>query len=554
MHDGPENHAQPYSGELEMKGKHAFCGLTVAAALLVGACTDLPTGTAEGGAFDLAPAFGIVPGPNTADNDLTKDLDVSGSGMVAAGVGLDGSGSGLITVDIPAGVINNVLLYWESRDAAVDPSTVTVEVLGVSKDINGEFIGQSFQLGRLTSRSFRADITTEFVFGSGANLIEVTGISLDGASVVVVFDDGSASAVEIRDGNDFAFLKPDPSPSTVTNPQTFTFPASTSERVADLWLIVGDVAGTRGNSVEITVGGVTEEILLAFGVTGTGRDGDEWDTLLEEVTIPPGADELTVQLFSLNLRGNPASLAWVTAGFSVPVEPSECQECKGGVTELTLRNNGPGGVIRVESETVVFEAFVPTGGEFTIFGDKADGKFKKDIKVFVDGVEVAKIHTSCSKPIGPGTIFADFEVVNAVSKDGGTVCPPGPAPECSTCKGKVTELTLSYDGAADADIIVTDKDGRELFNGAVAAGGSFSFSGKDDKGTMTTEITISVNGVDAVTIHTSCSQPIGVGSVFGDFTVLSGASLDGGALGAPGVKCSKSGKVKKEKSGKSKKK
>ncbi|MEQ9398059.1 MAG: hypothetical protein RJQ04_02715, partial [Longimicrobiales bacterium] len=62
-------------------------------------------------------------------------------------------------------------------------------------------------------------------------------------------------------------------------------------------------------------------------------------------------------------------------------------------------------------------------GEFTVVGDRSDGKFKNDVKVFVNGVEVEKIHTSCSKPIGPGAVFGDLKVVAAVSKDNGPVCP-----------------------------------------------------------------------------------------------------------------------------------
>ena len=47
---------------------------------------------------------------------------------------------------------------------------------------------------------------------------------------------------------------------------------------------------------------------------------------------------------------------------------------------------------------------------------------------------------------------------------------------------------------------------------------------------MGTEITIFVNGEFNTKIHTSCSQPIYPGLVFGDFTVVSGSSRNGGNL------------------------
>ena len=50
-------------------------------------------------------------------------------------------------------------------------------------------------------------------------------------------------------------------------------------------------------------------------------------------------------------------------------------------------------------------------------------KLGTEIVVFVDGVEHVKIHTSCSKIIGPGLVFGDFEVVEGKSKDNGPICP-----------------------------------------------------------------------------------------------------------------------------------
>ena len=64
------------------------------------------------------------------------------------------------------------------------------------------------------------------------------------------------------------------------------------------------------------------------------------------------------------------------------------------------------------------------------------------------------------------------------------------------------------------------------FDGIVAAGGTFTVVGADKHVKLGSENRILVG--DKVTkIHTSCSQPIGIGLVFGDFEVIAGESLKG---------------------------
>ena len=87
-----------------------------------------------------------------------------------------------------------------------------------------------------------------------------------------------------------------------------------------------------------------------------------------------------------------------------------------------------------------------------------------------------------------------------------------------------------------------------VFEGSVAPGDTSSFAGNDDKGTLGTEITIYVNGEIDQNTHTSCSIPIGPGAVFGDYTVVSGSSREGGELcpattPPTGDKCDCDGKI-----------
>ena len=109
-------------------------------------------------------------------------------------------------------------------------------------------------------------------------------------------------------------------------------------------------------------------------------------------------------------------------------------------------------------------------------------------------------------------------------------CDISQAPEeCGKCEGKVTELTLRYDGAETAAIKVVQKNGEIIFQNTVASGESFSFIGTD-KGTLGTEIKIYINEAENTRIHTSCSKPIYPGMVGGDFTIIKGKSKQGGLL------------------------
>jgi len=106
-----------------------------------------------------------------------------------------------------------------------------------------------------------------------------------------------------------------------------------------------------------------------------------------------------------------------------------------------------------------------------------------------------------------------------------------PAEPCGACDGKLTELTLRYEGDRRAGVVVVQKKDRlTVFDAVVGVGQELSFEGADRKGTLGTEILVYVDGVLHVRIHTSCSKPIGTGMRFGLFLVTAGASRDGGPL------------------------
>ena len=101
---------------------------------------------------------------------------------------------------------------------------------------------------------------------------------------------------------------------------------------------------------------------------------------------------------------------------------------------------------------------------------------------------------------------------------------------CGDCEGKVSILTLKYNGSQASLIkVVQKKDGGVVFENIVEPNGQFSFAGTVN-GTLSTEITIYINDVENTKIHTSCSELIGPNMSFGDFTIIAGESSGGGAL------------------------
>ncbi|RLD28044.1 MAG: hypothetical protein DRI75_08040 [Bacteroidetes bacterium] len=251
---------------------------------------------------------------------------------------------------------------------------------------------------------------------------------------------------------------------------------------------------------------------------------------------------------------------------TVEVPTLECNECKGKITELELEYNGPAtanivvkGKGKKKQTPIIFEGTVNPGESFTIYGYDKKGTLGTEIKIFVDGSINAKIHTSCSDPdVGPGYIKGYFTVIRGASREGGELCPsdnPG-GDDCGDCKGKITELELQYNGPATADIIVKGKGKKKqgapiIFEGTVNPGESFTIYGYDKKGTLGTEIKIFVDGSINAKIHTSCSDPdVGPGYTKGYFTVIRGASREGGELcpsDAPpaGNECDCKGKIVK---------
>lgn len=120
-----------------------------------------------------------------------------------------------------------------------------------------------------------------------------------------------------------------------------------------------------------------------------------------------------------------------------------------------------------------------------------------------------------------------FVLVSFITNGQGCDCPA--LSTCGTCIGGLTGLTLKYNGAASALITVSDQIG-DVFSEVVNPGGTFVCDGSlPNEKFAGLLIEIEVDGILHTTIATTCGTTF-AGSIFGDFTVIAGSSLNGGAL------------------------
>lgn len=224
-------------------------------------------------------------------------------------------------------------------------------------------------------------------------------------------------------------------------------------------------------------------------------------------------------------------------------EPEPCLKVT-GICNLTERFWKVGDCCAKTSE-VQYEAQVEFDQET---GDKSGVEviFKRD------GTEVGRALTDAdglATFTETGVTRGNHTITTCVAEDAVT-CEEDQGSECS---GKVNSLTLKYLGTTAGTItVVGTKSGTSYFSGTVQPGGTFSFAAPAGE-SFGTNIDFTLNGQYLQSIHTSCSQPIGIGMTWGSFLILDGSSLVGGKLpqmpgttGGTDTKKSKSTSSKKD--------
>jgi hypothetical protein len=223
--------------------------------------------------------------------------------------------------------------------------TITVNGTPV---IGSKIGGPAFFYSNAYATAYRADITSMGFVAAGTNNLSIGGLSftrnIHGAGVLVIYEDGTVSSIELRDGVDTAFINfPEPRQTTVE--QSFSFAAADVNRTANLALFVGsvegsDLPGLRPNVIKVTVGGGPPQLFMDYL---NSNDGKEWDSIMLPIDIPAGATTLKVQLISEDLENTgflPASMVWVGAGLSVEIPQEECSGMIGDFVWDDVNCNG----------------------------------------------------------------------------------------------------------------------------------------------------------------------------------------------------------------------
>jgi hypothetical protein len=283
------------------------------------------------GALFFVPSAGADGDETLGPPDLTL---AAGTGVVVAGVGMQANLNtpATIDVDVPSGAeVKQVLVYWQGQHssnlwpASVPDGEITLNgnpVTGVwtATSINPYF-GERFY-------TYRYDATALELVGPGENTLTVDELFFEstsylptgnkGVGVAVIYDDGSDSTLAgLIDGMDYAYSGFSP-PLSTTEAQTFTFEPSPYERTGSLGLMVGealdfDYSGVQGLVVE---GEFDTSETFSLVNELQSNQGFELDAAEHEITIPAGAESVTVQLLSLG-GDTPASFAWFFASLDI---------------------------------------------------------------------------------------------------------------------------------------------------------------------------------------------------------------------------------------------
>ncbi len=306
-----------------MKTRSIKLLILLAALGLVVGCSNEPDLT--------APDTGTAPHNPYLSKDGTEVLGpplidiASGSGFAEGGVGMTAEESAELTIDVPAGAqVVQALLYWAggSNNGSGDQQ--------ISLDgnfIDGNLIGgPTLFYGSYEFYSYRADITGLGLVGPGPNTFTVADFDFvggnnenSGASILVIYDDGTVADLSLRDGLDMAYFGFVPT-LDATVPQVFEVNPENVDRTADLLLLVASVGENRPTTVQVTTSAGYQIFEDVLGST----DGDAWDSLVLTVDVPANADELSVQVISTpDQDPQGASLGWVAAGLAL--QPAEVE-------------------------------------------------------------------------------------------------------------------------------------------------------------------------------------------------------------------------------------
>jgi hypothetical protein len=257
------------------------------------------------------------------------------------------------------------------------------------------------------------------------------------------------------------------------------------------------------------------------------------DALVGSMVVPPiGSGSLTMaQTSTLTAKLHSFNITQPEDCKDVP-PPDPCTDCKGGVTKLVLKflgSNGSSVKIKDGYNTIFGTQTVNNGQIITLEGSESDGRFDNAyLDFYISGCQVGSLEVTCLGEIIPGTTDqsqtkgrtrsnnnrADFEVVSAISRDGGKVCVPDePPPSCSDCKGGVTKLVLKFKGSDNSWVKVKDGDKVVFGSAQLDNGQNFTVMGWTSDGTFKQYyLDFYVSGCRVGSLEVNCADVITPGT------------------------------------------
>jgi hypothetical protein len=268
----------------------------------------------------------IETGSDTPPQTIVRNTDVASFGFG----GMRGNGTGSITVEGVSGQVRRALLYWNGPTNSSSP-TANAAVTFAGVPITGTNIGFAHDncWGFANSQSYRADVTS-LVPGDGvyslANFVKAPDVEVNGAALVVFFDDGNTAnnrSVTFFDGNDSNLASQfDPEGWEVTLTGV-DYPGGS----ANLDFVVSDGQAFPDGALVLNGQTVVPQGAIFEGdstPSGPGNfDGSLWDVESFDVTgfLTPGPDQ-TLTLTS-GLVSDCLSAVYVAANVPAAAPPIE---------------------------------------------------------------------------------------------------------------------------------------------------------------------------------------------------------------------------------------
>ncbi len=442
------------------------------------------------------PANGAVVVNGDGSFTYTPDANYNGSDSFTYTVTDGNGGSDTATVVITIAAVN------DDPDAADDAATtsedtpVTVGVLGNDSDVDGDTLVTVTTAGGPANGSVVINPDGTVTYTPDANFHGV-----DTFNYTVMDNNGGTAAatvtITVTPVNDAPVAANDLAETDEDTPVTISVLGNDGDLDGDALQVVSAGPASNGTVVVNPDGSVTYAPASNF----CGADSFTY-------TVSDGAGGEAVASVTVVVNCvNDAPLATDNL-YATSQDTAVSGNVMTDNTGMGVDNDPEGDALTAVTTPVI----APVNGSVTI---SADGSFTYTPAV--------------------GFVGSDSFVYQIVDGNGGSAVATvailvEPVSQCAACDGKVSELTLRYDGPGTVTVKVVQQKGEVAFEGQVSSGGVFTAIGQDRKDTLSPKVKVYINGELDTEIHTSCSVPIGPGQTWGSFTIVEGYSRNGGQL------------------------